>query len=269
MKNLREKISIEYVKGELLKTAYGSGDTYLGRLDPRTIIIWYLFFGIAPWFIHNKVVLVGFLVFMVAMTLLARVSPLIIVIMGVGLLSEIGVLFIISLFFGGDLSSILPMFWLTIKLAVISLASVAVFSSLDPEKFSDALLSMGVPGQVSFSVAYGYRILPTLMEELEQVMLSYRLRGKAPDSHGFLYWRSIYYYMKMLVLSFYPLILNGAKRSRTTVEALETKGFSYSINNPAVKKLKTAYFAFGRNDMIFISSSVFYVTAVFLVSAFN
>lgn len=267
-KSLSDKLSLEYVKGELLKTAYGSGDTFLGRLDPRTLIFWYLFFAIVPWFIHNEVILVSFLLFMLVMTYLARVSHLILFILCVGLLSEIAVLFIISLFFGGDLASIGPLFWLTIKLAVISLASVAVFTSLDPEKFSDALLRLGVPAQVSFSVSYGYRILPTLIEEFHKVILSYRLRGKAPEKAGLFYWRMVIYYMKILVLSFYPLILNGAKRSRTTVEALETKGFSHSTNNLEVKKLKTAYFSFRRNDYLFIVFSIFYIGISFTLSIY-
>lgn len=267
-KSLSDKFSLEYVKGELLKTAYGSGDTFLGRLDPRTLIFWYLFFAIVPWFIHNEIILVSFLVFMLMMTYLARVSRLILFILCIGLLSEITVLFIISLFFGGDLAFIGPLFWLTIKLAVISLASVAIFTSLDPEKFSDALLRLGVPAQVSFSVSYGYRILPTLIEEFHKVILSYRLRGKPPEKTGLLYWRMGVYYMKILVLSFYPLILNGAKRSRTTVEALETKGFSHSTNNQDVKKLKTAYFSFHRNDYFFIAFSIFYIGLSFTLSIY-
>ena len=62
-RSMREKLSVEYVKEELLKTAYGNGDTFLARLDPRTLIGWYLFFGIVPWFIHNKTILTGFLLF--------------------------------------------------------------------------------------------------------------------------------------------------------------------------------------------------------------
>lgn len=97
-KSLSHKLSLEYVKGELLKTAYGSGDTYLGRLDPRTLIIWYLFFAIVPWFIHSEIILVSFLLFMVGMTYLARVSPLILFVLCLGLLSEITILFFISCF---------------------------------------------------------------------------------------------------------------------------------------------------------------------------
>lgn len=266
-KNLRDKFSIEYVKEELLRTAYGNGDTFLARLDPRTLIFWYLFFGIVPWFIHNKMILTSFLVFMIVTTFMSRTSPLIIMILCVGLLGEIGILFFMSLFFGGGMESIQPMLWLSVKLAVISLASISVFSSMDPERFSDALLSMGVPAQVSFSIAFGYRILPTLMEEFHQIFLSYRLRGKAPASQGFLYWRSILYFMKILVISFYPLLLNGAKRSRTMVEALETKGFSYAATDPEVKKLKIAYLSFNYKDIYFLSGSVLYVIGAFWLSS--
>ena len=107
---MREKLSIEYVKEELLKTAYGTRDTFLARLDPRSLIVWYLFFGIVPWFIHNKTILSGFLIFMIVMTMVSRVSPLIIIILCLGLLGEISVLLFISLFFGGGFESIAPLF---------------------------------------------------------------------------------------------------------------------------------------------------------------
>ncbi|MBB4825250.1 energy-coupling factor transport system permease protein [Sporosarcina luteola] len=268
VKDMREKLNIEYVKSELIKTAYGGKETFLASLHPRTLIIWYLFFGIVPWFIHNKIVLSCFLVLMVVLTIMARVSPLIIVILCAGLLGEIGFLLLVSLVFGGGLASLLPMFWLTVKLAVIALASIAVFTSMDPERFSDALLSFGVPGQASFSVSFGYRILPTLVEEFQRVFLSYRLRGKAPETHGIFYWRTASYYLKLLVLSFYPLILNSAKRSRTTVEALETKGFSYSFTNAEVKKMKLAHLTYTYKDPLFLIGTVAYISFAFWLGTF-
>ena len=75
---------------------------------------------------------------------------------------------------------------------------------MDPEKISDGLLALGMPAAFSFSLSYGYRILPVLFEEFRNVMLSYRLRGKAPERPGFLYWRLATYYIKPLVLSFFP-----------------------------------------------------------------
>src|SRR5699024_8277040 len=103
------------------------GHTFLARLDPTTLFIWYLFFGIAPWFIHNEPILIGMLFFVSVTTLIAKVSPLIIIILCLGLLGQGGYLLIASLFFGGNLSTILPLLVLTLKLSVISLASIRLF----------------------------------------------------------------------------------------------------------------------------------------------
>ena len=60
------------------------------------------------------------------------------------------------------------------------------------------------------------------MEEFQNVLLSYRLRGN-PPAHDTLTGKVRYliYQVKIIMESFYPLMLNTAKRSRTTVEALE------------------------------------------------
>ncbi|SHM51276.1 energy-coupling factor transporter transmembrane component T family protein [Gracilibacillus kekensis] len=260
-----DKLSVEQVKIELLNTAYGNGDTFLAKLDPRTLFLWYLFFGIFPWFIHNVSVLVGMFIFMVVTTYVAKVSPLIIFILCLGLLGQGGYLLIVSLFFGGDLSALLPLLVLTIKLSVISLASITVFCSMNPDKLSDGLLKIKVPGQVSFSISYGYRMLPTLLEEYHHVFQSFRLRGKAPEKHGFLYIKTIGYFVKIAMLSFYPLLLSTAKRARTTVEALETKGSMYGFNHPEVKRLKLAGMKMKRKDYLFLVGSSLYVVGLFLL----
>lgn len=261
-KFLNEKLSLEYVKGELVRTAYGIEENLLTKLDPRVLLIWYSYFAIIPWFIHSQVILLGYLLFMLILTYKAKVSPLILGVLGLGLLGEMVILFVISLFFGGNVETVLPMFWLSIKLGGISLASVAVFTSLNPENFSDALLRMGFPAQFSFSVGYGYRILPTLLEEFQQIILSYRLRGKAPAKSGILYWRKFVYFLLIFIRSFYPLILNTAKRSRTTVEALETKGFSYGAQNKEMIKLKTSYLKLTYIDYAFIMITIFYLIII-------
>ncbi|KZE37134.1 cobalt transporter [Bhargavaea cecembensis] len=264
-RKLVDKLSVEQLKVELLNTAYGNDRTFLAKLDPRTLFIWYSFFGIVPWFIHNEKVLAGMFLFMAAATFTARVSPVIIFILCLGLLGQGGYLFIAALFFGGDWAVMYPLLVLTLKLSVISLASIAAFCSMDPEKLSNGLLKIGVPGQAAFSIAYGYRMLPTLIEEYQHVFQSFRLRGKAPEKHGFLYWRTIAYFIKLAVLSFYPLLLSMAKRARTTVEALETKGSLNGFNDPAVKKLKLSGLKMGRADYGFLLFSAVYAAALFIL----
>ncbi|WP_036664992.1 energy-coupling factor transporter transmembrane component T [Paenibacillus sp. FSL H8-0457] len=263
VRNWFNKISIERIQLELMNTAYGSGHAALSRLDPRCMLIWYLFFAIAPWFISSITVLTGLFLMMVVTTILSRVTPFIIVVLCLGLIGQVGWLFVVSLFFGGDVSSALPLLKLTLKLSVVSLASITVFSGMDPEKISDGLLALGMPAAFSFSLSYGYRILPVLFEEFRHVLLSYRLRGKAPEHPGFLYWRLAAYYMKLLMLSFFPLMLATAKRSRTTVEALETRGFSYGMKNPAAKKLKLSHLTLSARDAVFLTGTAAYTALLF------
>mgnify|MGYP000706592723 CR=1 FL=1 len=52
--------------------------------------------------------------------------------------------------------------------------------------------------------------------------------------------RYLIYQIQVIIHSFYPLMLNTAKRSRTTVEALEIKGYRYAAVNKEVKKMKLA-----------------------------
>lgn len=95
----------------------------------------------------------------------------------------------------------------------------------------------GCPERLSFSISYAYRILPLLMEEFQNILLSYRLRGNPPEHETFVgKIRYLAYQIKIIIHAFYPLMLNTAKRSRTTVEVLEIKGYRYAAINKDVKK---------------------------------
>ena len=48
VRNWFDKISIERIQLELMNTVYGSGHASLSRIDPRIMLIWYLFFAIVP-----------------------------------------------------------------------------------------------------------------------------------------------------------------------------------------------------------------------------
>ena len=106
-----------------------------------------------------------------------------------------------------------------------------------------------------------------LMEEFQNILLSYRLRGNPPSREtlrGKI--RYLAYQVKVVMLSFYPLMLNTAKRSRTTVEALEIRGYRYAAVNKAVKKIRLSSLRAGANDMMFLAVSVFWICGAVLVS---
>ena len=265
--NILDKFSMDFLRNQVLKNAYGNDDTVIAALDPRILIAWYLFFGLVPWFVNDlSSLLVSFLLVM-ATTIMAHVAGLVLFLFALGVFSQTGYLFLVTLLFGGDASAIAPLLVLTLKVATISLASVTVFSGLDPDRLSNGLMWFGCPERLSFSISYAYRMLPMLMEEFQNVLLSYRLRGNPPAHDTFMgKMRYLVYQVKIVMESFYPLMLNTAKRSRTTVEALELRGYRYAAINKTVKKMKLATLKVTYNDLLFLAISFLCVAVSVLIS---
>lgn len=265
--SILDKISMDFLRNQVLKNAYGNDDTVIAKLDPRMLFIWYIFFALVPWFSQNLVFLAGCFLIVAVTTLMAKVAGLVLLLFGVGVFSQTGYLFLVSLLFGGNAETVVPLLVLTLKVATVSLASVTVFSGLDPDRLSNGLMWFGCPERLSFSISYAYRMLPMLMEEFQNVLLSFRLRGSAPESVTVVgKVRYLIYQVKMIMHSFYPLMLNTAKRSRTTVEALEIKGYRYGAVNKEVRKMKLSSLQVTGNDIIFTAVSVIGVAAAVLLS---
>lgn len=41
--NILDKLSIDFLRNQVLKNAYGNDDTVIAALDPRILLAWYLF----------------------------------------------------------------------------------------------------------------------------------------------------------------------------------------------------------------------------------
>ena len=224
-------------------------------------------FGLVPWFINNLVFLLGLFCFVVLTTKLAKIAPLVLFLFCIGVFSQTGYLFITALFFGGGLATVAPLLIMTLKVAVTSLASITVFSGLNPDRLATGLMYFGCPDQLTFSISYAFRMLPILMEEFQNVLLSYRLRGKSPSKKTFLgKVKYLIYQIRIIIMSFYPLMLNTAKRSRTTVEALELKGYRYANENKIVRKIKLKTLKIEKNDIIFIIVSIIWIILLIQIS---
>lgn len=265
--NILDKFSMDFLRNQVLKNAYGNNDTVIAARDPRVLLVWYLFFGLVPWFVQDTTFLLGCFVLVMITTLLARVAGLVLLLFAVGVFSQTGYLLLATWLFGGDASAIAPLLVLTLKVATISLASVTVFSGLDPDRLANGLMWYGCPERLSFSISYAYRILPMLMEEFQNVLLSYRLRGNPPAHDTFTgKVRYLAYQVKIIMAAFYPLMLNTAKRSRTTVEALELRGYRYAATNKAVRRIKLAGMHLTWDDGIFAALSVLWVAVTMLLA---
>lgn len=265
--NILDKLSIDFLRNQVLKNAYGNDDTVIAGMDPRILLVWYLFFGLVPWFVNDVPFLIGCFLLVAITTRMARVAGLVLFLFSLGVFSQTGYLLIVTLLFGGNASAVAPLLILTLKVATVSLASVTIFSGLDPDKLANGLLWYGCPERLSFSISYAYRMLPLLMEEFQNVLLSYRLRGNPPE-HEKLTGKIKYliYQIKIIIHSFYPLMLNTAKRSRTTVEVLEIKGYRYAAIDRKVKKIKLSALKVSNNDLLFLAVSFLWVAVTILIS---
>lgn len=266
--SILDKFSIDFLRSQVLKNAYGNDDTVIARLDPRVLLAWYLIVGLVPWFVSDLWFLGACFLLVLVTTKLARVAGLVLALFAVGVFSQTGYLFIVALFFGGDVSTAAPLLMMTLKVATCSLASVTVFSGLDPDRLSNGLMWYGCPERLSFSISYAYRVLPMLMEEFQNILLSYRLRGNPPAHET---WtgkvRYLVYQVKIIMQAFYPLMLNTAKRSRTTVEALEIKGYRYAAVDKQVKRMKLRTLQVTTNDFLFLALSLLWISLAMLGSA--
>ena len=265
--NILDKFSMDFLRNQVLKNAYGNNDTVIAQLDPRILLVWSLVIGLVPWFVNDLWFLMACFLLVLVTTKLARVAGLVLILFAVGVFSQTGYLFLVSLFFGGNATTVVPLLMLTLKVATCSLASVTVFSGLDPDRLSNGLMWYGCPERLSFSISYAYRVLPMLMEEFQNILLSFRLRGN-PPVHETLKGKIAYlcYQVKVVMHAFYPLMLNTAKRSRTTVEALEIKGYRSAAVNRDVKKMKLATLKVTYNDGLFLAVSFLWISLVLFAS---
>lgn len=262
MRKTHDVLSVEWIKLELIRTAYATRGGVFSRMDPRMVLLWYLIMAFAPWFSHNLTVLAAFFVLGVIAVAIARVGPLVLGLFIIGTVFELIYIFVTALFFGGNLETLIALGELNLKLGAISMFSMAAFVSLDPEKLSDALLSLKAPHLLAFGISYGYRMLPILVEEFTIVFENYRLRT-APATSSFLGWRALVQWCVMMAKSFYPIFLNTAKKVRTTVEALEARGFTYAAVSPQSRTLRLAYLRVTALDVTVVAVTVLAVAGAF------
>ena len=71
--SILDKFSMDFLRNQVLKNAYGNDDTVIAALDPRILLAWYLFFGLVPWFVNDIPFLLGCFLLVMATTLLAPV----------------------------------------------------------------------------------------------------------------------------------------------------------------------------------------------------
>ncbi|WP_262424774.1 energy-coupling factor transporter transmembrane protein EcfT [Brachybacterium sp. Z12] len=260
-------LSVDWVRLELLRTAYSTRGGLFARMDPRMVIAWYLVMAIAPWFTHNLTVLIGFFALGVVSVILARVGPLVLGLFVIGLGADVIALFVAAFLFGGDLTTLIALAELNLKLGAVSMASMAAFVSLDPEKLSDALLALRAPSCSPSGSATGTGCCRSWWTSTSPCSRDSGCATPPPERRGLLGWRVVWQWCVMAVTAFYPIMLNTAKNVRTTVEALETRGFTYGAKNAAGRTLRLAYLRVSGLDVAVLAATALTVIGAYWLGA--
>lgn len=261
-----DRVTVEWVKLELVRVAYATRGGFLAGRDPRAVLGWYLVCALAPWLTYSTPALAVFFVLSLACALAARIGPLLLGLFSLGLLGQAAYVLVLVLVLGGSPAAVDGLVQISLKLGAISLVSMAAFVSLDPEKLSDGLQALRAPAVLGFGVSYGYRMVPMLIDEFQTIVDGHRMRGAPHCGHGFLGWRTAARVGRIAVQAFYPLILNTAQRTRTTVEALETRGFSLTGSDDPGRRLRLAHLRFTVADaaLLLVTLTIVVVTLVLL-----
>lgn len=261
-----DRLSVDWITLELMRVAYATRGGFLAARDPRAVVGWYVVGATAPWFTYDVTVLAVLFAAALVAALAARIGPLLLGLFLLGIVGDLVYLLVMLLVLREDPAAIGALLLPVLKLGTVSLVSMAAFASLDPEKVSDALLAMRAPEILGFAVSYGYRMIPVLVDEFRTIVDGHRLRGAPPRGPGFLGLRVPARLATILVRSFYPLILNTAKRTRTTVEALETRGFTAAgTAGGAGRSLRLAHLRFGVADAVLLAGTLGVVAAAYAV----
>ena len=95
--NMTEFLTVENIKFEIMRIAYGNPNSILSKIDARVIIIWYLFFSLIPWFISDIYILLSLFVLTVAFSYYSRISLFVVILLALSFITENITVFLIHL----------------------------------------------------------------------------------------------------------------------------------------------------------------------------
>ena len=266
MQNFLDKLSLEYVMRQLMKGTLADRKTFVSQLDERVLLVWQAFFSLAPFIVKDLKLLIFFFILVAVVAFLSHVTLLVFLIFVLSVMEKFAHIFIVSLFFGGNADTLLPVLILMLKTATVSLSAVAVYTTMNPQRLALALEYFHFPMWLVLSISLGYRMLPVVMGEYTSILTIYRERENMPERNGVR--SSVRWFVcqiKILIFSFYPLMLNTAKRARTLGEVMEVRGYYEGMDNKNSKQLRFSKLKITKKDVLFLCiSTLWCVSRVFL-----
>ncbi|MHA1728927.1 MAG: energy-coupling factor transporter transmembrane component T family protein [Promethearchaeota archaeon] len=112
---------------------------------------------------------------------------------------------------------------MALRLTNIMISFSLLFQTTSPNDLSQALVKMGVPYHIAFSLSLAFRFVPTLAQETETITDAQKSRGLEIQKGGMLQ------QLKNLFPLLIPLISNSIQRAYYIAESLEARSFGINI----------------------------------------
>jgi energy-coupling factor transport system permease protein len=211
-------------------------DTWIHRLDPRVKLISILVLATLLLFFTDPVYLGGWTIFFLILWVSARVDarPLIGLLYGGAIMVLVYVMYGTFVVYPDDVLALarikvhlgpflatdigfLNGLILGYRLLLLLMPVVLIMATTEPTQMAKALMKLGVPISISFTVLATLRFLPLVFEVSSHVMEAQRVRGLVYTS-----WLDRIKNLRYLLI---PLFINTLRSSRTLGLAVESKGF--------------------------------------------
>lgn len=240
---------------------YTEKDTFLHRRDPRIKL---LLFGIVIVFLYTAPTwhwMLGATIIGLALSVLARVPPVVLLILWLLQLPNFIGLVIIPLWqdwaagdgfspFDGDLD-----FGLRLGFAwsAALFLSLALLSTMPPDKLTDGMRGLRIPEPLCFLVGYAFLLMYASLADIFRTVDAMKIKGiELSIRHPV---RAIGNAAKLFV----PAIIIMARRAGTMMSTLQLRGFSFTQRRPA-----TTLAPIGAADTALLAAAVLLYTVVAL-----
>ena len=228
------------MKNKLIIGRYLPMQSIIHQLDPRAKLIFVFFFILLIFFCHSLGTYAWLFLFIILFIKLARI-PFWFLIKG---LTPIFFFLVFTfsmhvLFTNGVMEGI----YISLRLIFIVMIATIMTLSTSPIDLTDAFEKLFVPlkvikvpvHQLSMMMSIALRFIPTLMDELEKIILAQKSRGSEISS-GSLITR-----IRAFIPIMIPLFISAFQRAEELAIAMEVRGYDINIKRTSYRLLHWQY----------------------------
>ena len=229
---------------------YEEVDSIMHRLDPRGKLITAMFYLIATIIFSNIDSLLILFIPIVIQLMLGKTLKK----AGRGFLALSPFLILIFILnylaLGNMFTSLIPVIRFILFLIIMNI----FFLTTDPDDFALTLEALSLPLVISLSFTLALRFIPTVAQQVNEIIEAQLSRGLRLDQGNFL--RRLRNYLPILI----PVIILSIKRSIEVAESLEIRGV-----DPEVKRTSYTFLKFTKKDIAYIIINLLVIVSIYFI----